>query len=124
MTPQQIQFAALRELGVVEVGGTPSAEQGVNAASKYASLYAQLLRMGLVRWSLTESVPTYAEQPVIWMLSYLCATSEAFGALPDKKAELAPLGALRLSPRSLGESQLRASLARDYVSQPVQSDYF
>lgn len=124
MTPQQIQFAALREIGVVGVGETPTAEQGVNAASKYASLHAQLLKMGLVRWALTENIPAYAEQPVIWMLSYLCATSEAFGSLPEKKSELALLGALQLTPPSLGEKQLRVAVSRSYVSQPAQSEYF
>lgn len=124
MTPQQIQFAALRELGIVGIGQTPSAEHGAEAATKYASLYAQLLKMGLVRWALTENVPTYAEQQVIWMLAYLCASSEAFGSIPEKKTQMAALGALKTSPPSLGETQLRAAVSRRYVSQPAQSEYF
>lgn len=124
MTPTQIKYSALETLGVIPVSGTPSAEQGVKVGEKYTALHAQLLSMGLVRWALTENVPAYAEQPVIWMLAYMCSTSEAFGALPSKQVELAPLGALRLAPPSIGEGQLRAAVSRSYVSQPAQSEYF
>jgi hypothetical protein len=124
MTPQEIRFAALRELGVVAVDESPAAEQGTAAEEKYASLHAQLLRRGLANWALTEDVPAYAEQQVIWMLAYLCATSEGFGAPPSRKDELAILGGLGLPSPSLGERQLRSALSRAYVSQPAQSDYY
>jgi hypothetical protein len=123
VTPQEIQFAALKQLGVVNVHGTPSAEQGVDAASKYASLHAMLLDDGLAWWALTEEIPAKAEQPVMDMLAYLCAADARFGAL-ERQQELAPLGALGLPGLSLAERKLRALNARDYVSQPVQSEYF
>lgn len=123
MTPIQIQFGALKALGVVSVHGTPSPEQGVDVAAKYASLHAMLLERGLSTWALTEPVPAKAEQPVMDMLAYLCSADARFGAL-ERQQELAQLGALGLPQPSLAERQLRALKSRDYVSQPAQSEYF
>ncbi len=108
----------------MDVDETPEAEQGVLAADKYASLHAMLVSYGLTTWALTENIPPKAEQPVIWMLAFLCACSEAFGAAAGRKDELAPLGALGAPDMSLGERQLRVVLADSYVSQPAQSEYY
>jgi hypothetical protein len=124
VTPQEIQFAALKTLGVVDVDETPEAEQGVLAASMYASLHAQLLTYGIATWALNEDVPAKAEQPVIWMLAFLCSTSEGFGAPPSRRDELAPMGALGAPQMSLAERQLRSVLAQPYVPQPAQADYY
>lgn len=124
MTPTEIKHGALKLLGVVDVNQTPSAEQGAAVGEKYAGLHAMLLQNGLARWALTENIPAKAEQPVTWMLAYLCAVDERFGSIPAKQAELATLGALHLPSPSLGERQLRAMYARKPVSQPAQSDYY
>lgn len=123
MTPTQLQFAALKELGVVSVHATPTSEQGADVAAKYASLHAMLLQYGLAWWALSENIPTKAEQPVMDMLAYLCSADARFGAL-ERQQELAPIGALGLPQTSLAERQLRALVAQEYVSQPAQSEYF
>ena len=124
MTPQELRFAALKELGVVDVDETPSAEQDVDCTAKYGSLHAMLLQDGLVTWTVTEDIPTRAEQPLIWMLAFACASSEGFGAPLAKRADLAPFGAYGVTPASLGEKLLRKMLVREYVSLPAVSEYF
>lgn len=124
MTPYEIQFRALRELGVLSVYEHPPAEMGAAAEEKYASLHAELLRYGLAKWALTENVPAYAELPVIWMLAYLCACSDGFGAPEGRRDSLAAYGSLGAPQISLGERKLRAMVATEYVPQPAQSEYF
>lgn len=124
MTPQELQFAALRETGVVGAYDVPTAEQGVFAVERYAALHAMLLADNLATWALSEDIPTRYEMPVIWMLAFLLASGETLGVVPSVRADLARLGALGVRPLSLGESQLRNLLASDYISQPAVSEYF
>jgi hypothetical protein len=124
MTPQELQFAALRETGVVAAGDTPTAEQGALASDRYALLHSMLLKQDLANWALTEDIPAKYAMPVTWMLAFLLASGETLGVVPEVKADLATLGAVGSEPMSLGERQLRRLLAADYVSQTATSEYF
>lgn len=125
MTPTEIQYAALKELGTISVNDVaPPAELGVAVREKYNSLHGMLLNAGLVNWALTENVPVRAEQAVIWMLAYLCSTSEKFGSVPEKKAELMALGSIGNPVASTAERMLRKLIARPYVSQQAQAYYY
>jgi hypothetical protein len=124
MTPQELQFAALRETGVVAADETPSAEQGVFAQARYANLHAMLLRMGLATWALTEDIPDAYALPVTWMLAFHCCAGETLGVVPSIRKDMAVLGSLGSESMSVGERQLRDLLAADYVSQPAQAEYF
>ena len=122
MTPQELQFAALRETGVVAHDEVPSAEQGVLAEQRYANLHAMLLHENLATWAVDEDIPDKAAQPMIWMLAFLCGP--ILGVSGERVSELASLGAFSVTPMSLGERQLRRVMAADYVPQTSQAEYF
>lgn len=124
MTPQELQFTALRETGVVAADEVPSAEQGVYVAERYRMLHSMLLAKGLAPWALAEDIPDKFAMPVVWMLAFLCASGEALGVAPSIRSDLATLGALGSTPLSVGERQLRQMVAAEYVSQPAQAEYF
>lgn len=126
MTPTELRSRALQELGVLATGEDANAADGAIVDQKYAALYEMLVTEGLVTWSVDDEIPEFAEQPMIWMTAHLCAGS--FGVSPQKKSELEQLGALNLLPAkggpSLAERQLRRQLAKGFVYQPVQTEYF
>lgn len=124
MTPQELQFAALRELGVATLTEPPSAEHGVYAADTYASLHAMLLAEGLVAWALVEAIPAKYCQPVIWMLAFLMASGETLGVPDEIKQAMAAMGSFLAPQISLGERQLRRLMADPYISQTATSDFY
>lgn len=126
MTPAELKTAVLKELRIVAAGEDAQPEDVAVVTEKYTGLYNMLLAEGLVAWELAADVPTYAEQPLIAMLAYLCGTS--FGVNPARMQQLELMGALNLPLQrggpSVAEKQLRRQLAVKPVPYPAQSDYF
>lgn len=119
MTLIDLYRKALEELKVVDPSDSAHAEDTQVVADKYVGLYQMLLTMDLVSWGPTEDVPDYATIPLTFMLAFACA--QAFGKDASKYAQA---GALNLPQPSLAERQLRALLAKHYVSYPAVSEYF
>lgn len=122
MTPTELKTEALREIGILEKTETPPAEEFDIATTRYELLHSMLLRNGLATWALSEDIPDKCAVPVTWMLANLLTS--LFAVPLDRKQELLALGALDAQVTSLGERQLRKMVAADYVSQPVESEYF
>lgn len=125
MTLTELNTAVLQELGVLASGESPVAGDAVIVQDKYANLYEMLLTEGLVNWTATEDIPTFAEGPVIAMVAHLCATP--FGVPQARRVELEQAGALSL-PRQKGgpstaEKQLRRQIGRNFVYAPMKTSY-
>src|SRR5688572_29862479 len=116
MTLTEINAAVLQALNVTASGESPYAGDAAIVAGKYTALYEMLATEGLVSWTSTEDVPTFAEGPIIAMLSHLSASS--FGVPQAKRLELERAGALNLQPHSTAERQLRRQLGRNFVYAP------
>jgi hypothetical protein len=122
MTPNELRDAVLQEVGVLAAGESAAPEDAAVATAKYALLHEMLTRKNLASWSLTDDIPDDVAQPVVWMVANLSVA--AFGVGPQKRADLLQLGGLDLPSLSLGERQLRAHVAREYVYTPAKSEYF
>lgn len=122
MTPTELKTRALQEIRVVEKTQSPPAEEFAIAGQRYAALHAMLLERNLATWSLTEDIPDKCALPLIWMLGNLL--TGILGCPDEIRTEFYTLGAFDSRPVSLGERQLRAVLARDYVAQSATPDYF
>lgn len=88
---------------------------------RYEQLHPQLSTENLCDWGLSEDIPDEFSVPVIAMLAH--EAGPAFGR-PQNPLE----GALSLMAAAGGPSRaermLRRMLAREYVSQAAQSEYF
>jgi hypothetical protein len=128
MTLNEYYIAVLQELGIVGAGEDANIqpEDTTLVAQRYTALYDMLLGERLTSWTLTDDIPSYAEQSVIKMGAYLCAS--AFQISPQRMALLEQAGALALDPRkggpSLAERQLRRQIAKNRVPVPATSEYF
>lgn len=122
MTSAELQVAVLQELGVLASGESANASDGAIVTDKYNALYEMLVTEGLVSWTSTDDIPTFAERPITMMVANLCAGS--FGLPAQKKAELQFAGALSAVPPSEAERTLRRQLARSVVYAPVETEYF
>ena len=122
MTPTELKTAALREIGVLEKTETAPAEEFAIAGEKYEALHAMLLEMNLANWAISEDIPDKYSIPVTWMLANLLTS--IFSVPTDRKQEMLSLGSLGSPAPSLGERQVRALIARDYVRQPADIEYF
>lgn len=118
MTLIDLYRKTLEKLQVAAAGESAAPEDTQLVADKYVSLFQMLLTLDLVSWGQTEDVPDYAVIPLVSMLAFVCATE--FG---KDESKFAAEGALNLPQVSLAERQLRALLARHYVSFPAASEY-
>jgi len=122
MTLTELYTAALQEIGKVASGEVAEADDRDVVEQKYLSLYAMLEAKNLVDWGVSEEVPTYAEQPITYMLAFLCC--QAFGVSGQKRQEMGVLGALDAPQPSIAERQLRKLAAKKYYYQPARTEYF
>jgi hypothetical protein len=122
MTRDELYQAVLRELGIVALDEVSPAEYAQFVAGRYAGLHAQLVGLGLMPWLVDEDIPTKFQQPVIWLLAFVCM--DGFGVPTERRMELASLGAFGASTPSLAERQLRALVSAEYVPQVQPSEYF
>jgi len=119
MTLTLLYRKTLENLRRVSAGDPADADDTTLVADKYVELYDMLAGESLTAWAVDADVPDYAAAPLTEMLSCLCAGS--FGQDPTAYAVR---GALGLSPPSWAERMLRRQLARTYISNTVQADYF
>lgn len=122
MTLTELKTQVLQHLGVLATSTNPNADDAAIVATKYAALYEMLLTKDLVSWAVDDDVPDEAGQPIIMMLSYLCAPT--FGIVGADYDRLRGEGALDIKPISLAEKQLRIQNVQKYVSSSAQPDYF
>lgn len=125
MTLTELKAAVLQDLGVLASGESPVIGDATLVGEKYAALYEMLLTEGLVTWASDEDVPTFAEGPIVAMVSHMCA--KPFGVPQERRAELEREGALNL-PASKGgpstaEKQLRRQLGRTFVYAQMKTSY-
>jgi len=119
MTLVQLWRRTLEKLQVVAAGEAAAAEDIQLIAAKYVSVWNQLKSRSLVSWAVDEEVPDEAAEALIKMLAY--ASSGEFDENPE---DYALEGAIGLPRPSIAEQDLRQLHARDYVSEPAQSEYF
>lgn len=127
MTLTELKFAVLRELRIIAAGEPDAPAEYLDiVGDKYAVLYEMLATEKLVSWTSSADIPDDVCQPVTMMLAFLSAGP--FGINQDRRVELELAAAVNLPPAkggpSLAERQLRRSLAKSYVSNTAQSEYF
>lgn len=122
MTPAALKNATLERLGVVPAGGPYPADDVAKVTEKYTGLHAMLLEMNLVTWAADENVPPKVEQPVLAMLSFLCAAE--FNVPEPRYSRLRSEGSIGDVQPSLAERQLRRILSQRYVPHPVMVESF
>lgn len=110
MTLEDFYRQVLEHLQVVDADTPADASDTLKIAAKYSGAYEILLTKGLTAWSKTGDVPDYAVDPLCWFVGAFAAKD--FGVVPD------------WNEAALGEKMLRETLARKYVSNPAQSEYF
>ncbi len=122
MTPAALKQAALEKIGKAGAGLTAPADDVEVCTSKYAGVHAQLLKAGLVTWTLAEDIPAHVQEPMTSVLAFAIASDFGIGEPRYTKFRLE--GSVGDVQPSLAERQLRAALGIRYVSQPVKSEYF
>lgn len=126
MTLTELKTRVLQEIGVLASADSPVIGDATIVGEKYDALYEMLLTEGLVTWTSSEDIPTFAEGPIVAMVSHLCAAP--FGVSQARRVELEREGALSL-PASKGgpstaEKQLRRQLGRNFVYAPMRTTYY
>ena len=76
-TKAEIRNRALRKLGVLEAGGTPTADEITDVEEAYDALYGYLESKDAVTWDSDESVPVEAETPMVRLL--MAEIADEFG---------------------------------------------
>lgn len=122
MTLTEMRTAVLQRLHALDVGSSPSPEDGDLVGDKYTALHAMLLSRNLVTWAVTEDIPAKVQDPVVAMVAALCINE--FAVQEPRRSQLLSEGALDLPMASLAERQLRKSLASTYVSTPQRATYY
>lgn len=115
MTPAELRIAALQEAEILASGENPSAADVQTVAQKHEALHDLLIEENLVSWVISEDVPKFAEAPMTMMLAAMIGPS--FGITAQKLADL------RMG-YAAGESMMRKLMAKKYVSQTAQTEYF
>ena len=69
-TATEVRNSALRKLGVIESGGTPSTDEATDVDAAYSQVYAYLATEKAVTWDSDEDVPDEATR---FVTSVLCA---------------------------------------------------
>jgi hypothetical protein len=121
MTPALLKNATLERIGKAPAGGPYPAEDVAKVTEKYVGLHAMLLEMNLVTWAVDEIIPPKVEQPVLAMLSFLCAAE--FNVPEPRYSRLRSEGSLGDERPSLAERQLRRILSQRYVPHTVMTEF-
>jgi len=122
MTPTELSIAALQEIGTLASGEPIEPEDHQLVSAKYADLYDILVSLNLVAWAAGDDVPDFAGTAITMMLAAVIAP--AYGVSGQRLADLRIGGSVGLPQPSIAERQLRAALAKNYVSYPAPSEYF
>ncbi len=126
MTLTQLKQRVLEKLGVLASGESPAIADTTIVGDRYASLHDMLVTDGLVNWTPTEDVPTWAEEPIVLMAA---ASSASELRVPlARQAEIKRDGQYNLPASqggpSLAERQLRSQASRNFVYYPQATEYF
>lgn len=105
---------ALAELGVTGPDRVVSAEDGVEMARLYDSLWYLLEEMGLTSWDLDDPIPNAAVIPVTWVLAYHAA--QPFGVSGARLERLKMNGEINGPKPSGGERLLRKLATPKYLA--------
>lgn len=106
---------ALAEMGACGPDRVVSAEDSVELARVYDSVWHLLEEMGLATWDIDGPIPNATVIPLVWVLAYHAAGP--FGITGDRLQRLALNGSLSAPSPSLGERMLRKLAAPGYVAE-------
>jgi len=119
---EQFYKDVLIELTIAPPTGSAAAEDIQRVKDKYDAVHALLLDMNLVEWAADEAIPLKFVAPLTKVVAFYAAP--AFSVPPQEYARLKMEGELDASPISQGERQLRKRMAPDYVSSPIQNEFY
>ena len=122
MTLSGFYTNVLRELGVVPPNGTAEPEDRQRVVDKYALVHAMLLRRGLAKWGITESIPDVYAIPVVKMTAYQLTSD--FAVPETRYIILKQEGEIDAQPNSWAERSLRKLQSDEYISATIPNDYF
>lgn len=126
MTLTQLKQRVLEKLQVLASGESPNIADATIVGTRYTSLHEMLITDGLINWTPTEDVPTWAEEPIVLMVA--AASMHEFGLPAARKAELRHDGQYNLPSSqggpSLAERQLRGQAAKNFVYYPQATEFF
>jgi len=114
-TAAEIRNRALRKLGVLESGGTPTTDEQTDADAAYAALYAFLSEKHAVTWDSDESIPVKAENAVVKML--MAELADEFGSTEGQYQRLQ-------AEASIALDKLIWLAAGQYVPTQTEGTYF
>lgn len=114
-TLSQVRTRALRRLGVVGVGVTPTGAQDEDMKQAYSEVYAELEELNLTEWAEDEDVPTKFADTI----SNLVASKrlDEYGVSSERYQRI-------MSKAANSEAEIRRLIAGSYVSEPTHfKDY-
>lgn len=114
-TKSQIGVKALQRLKVLEDGATASSSDTTSIEAAYDEVYANLRTKHLVSWGSTGSVPNEAVDAIVTLVAALRVNE--FDPPDDVAIKIIALA-------SAAEGALSVIIQPDYVSSPVQANYF
>lgn len=122
MTLADFYTEVLRVLKVVPPNGAALTEDIQRVEDRYPHIHAMLLRQGLVRWSVTENVPSEYVIPLSKIVAY--SLSDTFSIPQEDMAKLRKEGSLFELTPSDGERQLRKMLTDEPIYYTPTAEYF
>lgn len=126
MTLTELKQRVLEKLGVLATGEAPVIGDATIVGDRYVSLHDMLITDGLVNWTNTEDIPSWAEEPISMLVAAFSLNE--FGVPQSRRQQIRMDGAYKLPSNqggpSLAERQLREQAAKNFVYYPQPAEYF
>lgn len=105
-TKSQIRAKALRLLGVVGVGVTPTGPQDSDMSDAYSEVYAELEELGLVEWAEADDIPSRFVDTVVNLVA--SKRVDEYGISNERYQRI-------MSKAAGAEANLRRLIADSYI---------
>lgn len=114
-TKQQVRVKALRLLGIIGVGVTPSGPQDADMSDAYSEVYAELEELDLLEWAEDDDIPTRFVDVIVNLVA--SKRVDEYGVSNDRYQRI-------MSKAANAERKIRRLIADDYVHSTTQfTDY-